>query len=525
MTINGISTNRLCESSAACLKAQGRDFVFRYYSRTTQLPEKQLRPREAAELARAGVDIAVVYQDRGRKTEDFGKVRGKLDGASAFAAAGQIGQPAGSAIYFAVDTDFSATELRDFVIPYFQGVKAAMDAASGGTSIYQLGVYGSGLTCRLLDEANLVEFKWLAEATGWRESKTYDGWDVKQFVTDQDLCDIGNGWQRCEAKGAFGQFRPVGFDLHAGEGTPMRVTASTLNLRFVPTSSGNEPIATIPHGTLVRVLGDSAPGWVRVRVVLNGATFIGHVRASFLEPVTVIPPQPPAAQPALAVIPAAHFREDNPNAKRSGVGGMASPIGEVGRPNRSAGGDAAAQVAELTAIGDWLQVNQSARYAPRDGKTFCNVYAADYCYLAGVYLPRVWWTGGAIARIAQGEQVPVAPDDTVREMRADDLFRWLLDFGGVFGWRRVSDATALQNAANEGGVGIVCADREAAGRPGHITVVVPENPNHSAERDAAGNVDQPLQSQAGSTNFRYGSAGPNWWKGQQFIGHVFFVHD
>ncbi|CAN7775924.1 DUF1906 domain-containing protein [Variovorax sp. LjRoot290] len=526
MAINGISTNRLCESSGACLKAQGKNFVFRYYSRTTQQPEKQLRPREAAELARADIDIAVVYQDNARETGDFGFGRGRLDGASAFAAAGQIGQPAGTAIYFAVDTDFSQAEVRQFVVPYFKGAKEAMDAASGGTSIYRMGVYGSGLTCRLLDEAKLVEFKWLAEATGWRESRNYNDWDVKQFVTDQNLCDISNRWQRCEAKGDFGGFRPVGFELRAGEGVSMRVSASVLNLRFVPTSDGNEPIARVPHGTLVRVLGDSAPGWVRVRVVLNGATFIGHVRSSFLEPAATIPPQPPAASaPALTAIPAAHFREGNPNAKRSGLGGMASPIGEAGRPARSAGGDAAAQVAELTAIGDWLEVSQSARYAPRDGKTYCNVYAADYCYLAGVYLPRVWWTGGAIARIARGEQVPVAPDDTVREMRADDLYRWLLDFGSVFGWRRVSDATALQNTANDGGVGIVCADREAAGRPGHITVVVPEDPNHSAVRDAAGNVDQPLQSQAGSTNFRYGSAGRNWWKGQQFIGHVFFVHD
>ena len=109
-----------------------------------------------------------------------------------------------------------------------------------------MGVDGPGLTCRLLDEANLFDSSGLPRPPGWRESKTYDGWDVKQFVTDQNLCDIGNGWQRCEAKGTFGQFRPVGFDLHAGEGTPMRVTASALILRFVPTSSGNEPIATIP---------------------------------------------------------------------------------------------------------------------------------------------------------------------------------------------------------------------------------------------------------------------------------------
>lgn len=73
--------------------------------------------------------------------------------------------------------------------------------------------------------------------------------------------------------------------------------------------------------------------------------------------------------------------------------------------------------------------------------------------------------------------------------------------------------------------GLVCADRREAGRPGHITVVVPETVVHTAVRDAAGNVSQPLQSQAGSTNKRYGSAGVNWWLGAQFTGHVFYVHD
>lgn len=110
-------------------------------------------------------------------------------------------------------------------------------------------------------------------------------------------------------------------------------------------------------------------------------------------------------------------------------------------------------------------------------------------------------------------------------MRADDLYRWLIDFGAMFGWRRVADATALQRAANVGGVGVICADRHDEGRSGHITVVVPETASSKALRDAAGNVTQPLQSQAGSRNRRYGSAGTDWWLGSQFVGHVMFVHD
>ena len=49
---------------------------------------------------------------------------------------------------------------------------------------------------------------------------------------------------------------------------------------------------------------------------------------------------------------------------------------------------------ELDAIVDYLAVDKPShvRYQPHDGLTFCNIYAHDYCHLAGVYLPRVWWT-------------------------------------------------------------------------------------------------------------------------------------
>jgi hypothetical protein len=519
--LEGLSTNRLCESSAACLASSGKAFVIRYYSRTTRQPEKQLRPREAAELARAGLQLAVVYQDRARDTADFNFERGQLDGASAFASAGQVGQPGGSAIYFAVDTDFSAAQIRQFVEPYFRGVREALDQASGGASIYRVGVYGSGLCCRLLKSAGLAEFTWLAEATGWRESRGYTDFDVQQFVTDQALCDIGNGWQRCTARPGFGQFQPVGFAVRSSDLPTLQVKATQLNLRFVPSAQGNEPIVKLPQGTPVVVLGESAPGWLRVRVNLGGATYIGHVSAAHLQPLVQAPPPPPAP----TGVPAVHLSENSPSARRCSTGGRASPIGEAGRPTRDSGTPAAQRVQQLIAIADWLDVERSARYLPADSKTYCNIYATDYCYLAGAYLPRCWWTGDALLRLGDGQSVAPAYDRTIREMRADDLYRWLIDFGPRFGWRRVADATALQAAANAGGVGVICADRREEGRSGHITVVVPETTAHRAQRDAAGNVSQPLQSQAGTRNRRHGSAGTDWWLGSQFVGHVMFVHD
>jgi hypothetical protein len=258
-----------------------------------------------------------------------------------------------------------------------------------------------------------------------------------------------------------------------------------------------------------------------VRVNLSGATYIGHVKATHLEPLRTTPTAPPVLRP----VPAVHLSENSPSSRRDRTSGRASPIGEPGRPTRDITASAGQRVQQLTAIADWLDVEHSARYLPADGKTFCNIYATDYCYLAGAYLPRCWWTGDALLRMGAGQVVEPQYDRSIREMRADDLYRWLIDFGERYGWRRVADATALQNAANAGGVGVICADRREEGRSGHITVVVPETATAQAVRDAAGNVSQPLQSQAGTRNRRYGSAGTSWWLGGQFVGHVMYVHD
>ena len=122
--------------------------------------------------------------------------------------------------------------------------------------------------------------------------------------------------------------------------------------------------------------------------------------------------------------------------------------------------------------------------------------------LAGVYLPRVWWTPGAIEKLAQGQTVKPLIGNTISEIRANDLFRWLRDFGPRFGWRQTGTLTKLQQEANQGAVCLIVARRKEDGKSGHIVAVVPETESASAARNSAGEVVRPLQSQAGSKNFR-----------------------
>jgi hypothetical protein len=515
--LEGISTNRRCGAFAGCLVDAGKNFVIRYHSRTTVQPQKRISPKEASELARAGLAIATVYQDRARELSDFSFDRGRLDGASAQTFASQIGQPPGSAIYFAVDTDFSAAQIQQAVLPYFQGVKAGMNDVADGATPFEIGVYGSGLTCELVRDTHaLARYAWLAEATRWRGSATYTLWDVRQHVNgDQALCELGTAWERCEARDDFGQFHPIGFDVGASDGELLRVTATQLNLRHAPSTASVPPITSLPEGQLVRLLGRATPPWLRVRVSLSGGDVIGYASGKFLAPVTAQPPVTPVMPPA-PLLSAVHFRENDPESRRASIGKRAQPLGEPGRPARTP------QLAEII---DWLAVDTSARYRRDTRATYCNIYAADYCYLCDVYLPRTWWTETALVRLARGEQLQAVYGSTVREMRADDLHSWLIEFGASFGWRRVFDATALQDGANNGGVGIICADREENGKPGHISIVVPEFNTHAARRDVDGNVVLPLQSQAGAVNFRRSTGDKRWWESALFQSHVFFLHD
>jgi hypothetical protein len=224
-------------------------------------------------------------------------------------------------------------------------------------------------------------------------------------------------------------------------------------------------------------------------------------------------------------IPVVWFHENDPGARRASTDKRAQPIGEASRPTRDATADAAVRATRLGTIVDWLAAESSPRYLRRLFTTFCNVYASDFAYLAGAYLPRTWWTDDALAQIARGRTPAVTYGGTIREMRADDLHDWLTKHGQDFGWRRVDDPAALQDAANAGGLGVICADRAAPGKAGHITLVVPETSTHRAVRSPDGRVTLPLQTQAGATNFRYGTVGRAWWADAEYRSFVMCVHD
>lgn len=307
-----------------------------------------------------------------------------------------------------------------------------------------------------------------------------------------------------------------------------RVTATQLTLRSAPVVAERTRVALLNQGKDLQVLGAaSEPGWVRVRVSLSGLLREGVVAERFLEalPRARSRGASMAPVPALPVLSAAHMAQDRPDIRRDRDGGRAYPLGEPGRPARS-GRSAESLAQSVTAIVDYLDVASPAhlRYQPRGGATYCNIYATDFAYLCGVYLPRVWWTDRALLRLREGEKPAVEYGRTVRELNANALHDWLEDFGPAFGWQREVELTALQAAANAGEVCVIVARRVDLNRPGHITAVVPETGEAKAVRNAQDEVVRPLESQAGTRNVLRAPAASAWWQGSRFQAFAFWRH-
>lgn len=288
-------------------------------------------------------------------------------------------------------------------------------------------------------------------------------------------------------------------------------------------------IGHLPDGHPVRAVSRAAHnGFREIQTSLNGALLQGFVAQAFVvrdASLQQVPVTTPSTTLPTTGIVAAHLPRKAKHLTRRTEPAGAHSLNEPRQPQRR-GDSADALRSELAAIIDWLGVDEpgNKRYQPRNGLTFCNIYCHDYCHLAGVYLPRVWWTAKALIELSHGNAVAPLIGATVGEMRANDLFRWLQDFASLFGWRQTGSLNTLQQVANQGGVALIVARRKEDGKSGHIVVVAPERVGHHARRDSSGDVIAPLQSQAGARNFRYGTGTLNWWNSEQFAESAFWIH-
>jgi hypothetical protein len=172
-----------CAAFAGGIVAAGMKFVARYYSK---FAGKAMTRAEALALSQAGLQLAAVYQDMNDDIQYFSPALGQQSAARALGQAAAVGQPAGSAIYFAADFDPTPAQLSGPMLGHFQAVAQAFSAAPAK---YAVGIYGSGLACRTIRDAGLAAFTWLSGSTGFRESESFRPLaNVVQIAPSRTIC-------------------------------------------------------------------------------------------------------------------------------------------------------------------------------------------------------------------------------------------------------------------------------------------------------------------------------------------------
>ncbi|MEQ8652988.1 MAG: N-acetylmuramidase domain-containing protein [Kiloniellales bacterium] len=277
-------------------------------------------------------------------------------------------------------------------------------------------------------------------------------------------------------------------------------------------------LAVLSEGNPLRKLRAHAeqPDWWFVEATLDAASAKGWVESADLQPGAPMSP----AWPKRARLPASHLGRQGQ--MRSSAEGRCYPLNEEGMPTRSAT-EPAERREQLGKIANYLDPANSEhlRYMPSEEGNHVEAYAYDFCALARVFIPRVWWRDPALLALGAGDMPHVIKDTTVKELNANGLYDWFRAFGPDYGWTRFFQVGELQRAANQGRVGLIIARSRSVNAAGHVSLVVPEREGVKAFRKAK-KVLRPVESQAGQP---LGPSKKRWWLDDSYAEFSFWVHD
>jgi hypothetical protein len=193
-----IDTNDNVSGHLQLLKDKGVGCVGRYYSSSAW---KRLTKPEAQAVSAAGLKLFTIFENSG--DPELSVDSGTHDAQIATQQARTVGQPPGSAIYFALEHLPNGYTHADIpgVKDYLEGIRSAVQGQ------YKLGVYSDGVICDALLSAGLIDYAWLSASTSFEGTKTFyqsGRWALAQKAVDRDWSGISVDTD--EAKADFGQF-------------------------------------------------------------------------------------------------------------------------------------------------------------------------------------------------------------------------------------------------------------------------------------------------------------------------------
>jgi glycoside hydrolase-like protein len=144
------------------LKNLGVKVVIRYFALAKQggsFKEKILEKDEADAILDNGLSIAVSYQFNNGSLGTFRKKRGEQDVDACLTRMEAIKMPHNAVIYFGVDAGWTGKYEQDKVTEYFNAINETVKRKGNN---FIIGVYGSGLICRMLNAKGLARRFWIA---------------------------------------------------------------------------------------------------------------------------------------------------------------------------------------------------------------------------------------------------------------------------------------------------------------------------------------------------------------------------
>jgi hypothetical protein len=160
--------------SIDALKKENASFVCRYLS--TPGNPKNINRAEALRLRSNGLDVVLVFETTATRALG-GASAGKQDAKAAREQATACGAPAGQVIYFAVDFDANATELRQ--------VKSYLAGAASVLGADKTGVYGGYAAVKAALDAGVCKYAWQTYA--WSGGKWDPRAHLQQYANAQTL--------------------------------------------------------------------------------------------------------------------------------------------------------------------------------------------------------------------------------------------------------------------------------------------------------------------------------------------------
>jgi subtilisin family serine protease len=243
-----IDTAGKVETQIELLKSKDVRAVARYYS--TRL-DRCLTRSEAAALTAAGLEIVAIFEDGG--DPDLSTEQGIHDAQVARLHARNVGQPSGSAIYFALKRapDGSPGVDLDAIGSYFTGVRNVL------SDRYKVGVFSDALVCEALLRRGACDYAWLIKPASRTDSGGVDRgahWAMAERDIAQDWEGLSvNVSEAAEEIGTFTALTETAAAIGAPAAAAGLQSAMITPDGYVPPPASRGQLDGVPFDQAIRV--------------------------------------------------------------------------------------------------------------------------------------------------------------------------------------------------------------------------------------------------------------------------------